>query len=88
MMRSAPADAAAQLGNVRCPALIVEGSLDVDWADPRAEGAAIVAEMPAGLARLEVVEGAGHYPHVQYPDEVAALILAFLRGDAGGRAGA
>ncbi|WP_405425742.1 alpha/beta fold hydrolase [Micromonospora sp. NBC_00617] len=78
MRRSAPVDAGAQLGNVRCPVLIVEGSLDPDWADPRAEGEAIVAALPAGLGRLEVIEGAGHYPHVQYPDETAALLLAFL----------
>jgi pimeloyl-ACP methyl ester carboxylesterase len=84
MMRSTPADAGAQLGNVRCPVLIVEGSLDADWADPEAEGAAIVAEMPAGLARLEVIEGAGHYPHVQYPDEVGSLILAFLHANVRG----
>ena len=82
MMRSTPADAGAQLGNVRCPALIVEGSLDPDWADPRAEGAAIVAEMPAGLGRLETIEGAGHYPHVQHPHEVVSLLLAFLQANA------
>ncbi len=40
MGQSAPTDAGAQLGNVRCPALIVEGSLDPDWVDPRAEGEA------------------------------------------------
>jgi pimeloyl-ACP methyl ester carboxylesterase len=79
MGQSAPVDAGAQLANVRCPALIVEGTLDPDWADPRAEGEAIVAAMPAGLARLEMIEGAGHYPHTQYPDETAALIVAFLR---------
>ena len=79
MGQSAPVDAGAQLANVRCPALIVEGTLDPDWADPRAEGEAIVAAMPAGLARLEMIEGAGHYPHVQYPDEVVALVFAFLR---------
>jgi pimeloyl-ACP methyl ester carboxylesterase len=67
---------------VRCPALIVEGSLDPDWADPRAEGAAIVAEMPAGLGRLETIEGAGHYPHVQHPHEVVSLLLAFLQANA------
>ena len=49
--RSAPVDAGAQLANVHCPALIIEGSLDPDWADPRAEGEAIVAAMPAGLAK-------------------------------------
>lgn len=58
MGRSAPVDAGAQLANVRCPALIVEGTLDPDWADPVAEGEAIVAGMPAGLARLETIEGA------------------------------
>jgi pimeloyl-ACP methyl ester carboxylesterase len=82
MGRSAPADAGAQLAGVRCPALIVEGSLDPDWADPRAEGADIVAAMPAGVARLSVVEGAGHYPHTQYPEEVVALMLPFLRAHA------
>ncbi|MFI5960233.1 alpha/beta fold hydrolase [Cryptosporangium sp. NPDC051539] len=79
MGRSAPTDAAAQLANVRCPALIIEGTRDPDWVDPRAEGEAIVAEMPAGLARLELIEGAGHYPHTQYPDQTAALILTFLK---------
>jgi pimeloyl-ACP methyl ester carboxylesterase len=82
MGQSAPTDAGAQLGNVACPALIVEGSLDPDWADPRAEGEAIVAALPPGLGSLQVIDGAGHYPHVQYPDETTALILAFLRANA------
>ncbi|MGW0505074.1 alpha/beta fold hydrolase [Micromonospora sp. NPDC003241] len=82
MMKSTPADAGAQLGNVRCPALIIEGSLDPDWADPKAEGEAIVAAMPPGVAALEVIAGAGHYPHVQYPDQVVNLVLAFLEANA------
>ncbi|MFD5700278.1 alpha/beta fold hydrolase [Streptomyces lasiicapitis] len=82
MTLAAPSDAGAQLANVRCPALIVEGSLDPDWADPQAEGEAIVAAMPAGLARLEMIEGAGHYPHVQHPDEVVSLVIAFLHAHA------
>ncbi len=82
MGRSAPVDAGKQLGNVRCPTLIVEGSLDPDWADPRVEGEAIVAAMPAGLAKLEVIEGAGHYPHTQFPTETVALLLPFLKAHA------
>ncbi|NPC96574.1 alpha/beta fold hydrolase [Nocardioides sp. zg-DK7169] len=82
MARSAPVDAGARLGEVRCPALVVEGSLDPDWADPRAEGEAVVAAMPAGIATLAVVEGAGHYPHTQFPDETAALVLGFLEANA------
>ncbi|MFI1412464.1 alpha/beta fold hydrolase [Streptomyces sp. NPDC020707] len=81
MGRSAPTDAGAQLGNVRCPVLVVMGTLDPDWADPHAEGSAIVGDLPAGLGRLEMIEGAGHYPHDQFPDEVLSLVLDFLRTD-------
>ena len=77
--KSTPADAGAQLPNVRCPALVVMGTLDPDFADPRAEGDAIVAAMPAGLGRVATVEGAGHYPHAQSPDAVAALVIPFLK---------
>ena len=73
-----PADAGAQLGNVRCPVLVVQGGADCDWADPRAEGEAIVAALPAGLGRLVVIDGAGHYPHAQHPAEVATAMTAFL----------
>ena len=82
MMKSAPTDAGAQLGNVRCPVLVVQGSADPDWADPRAEGEAIVAALPAGLGRLEMIDGAGHYPHVQYPEQVVSTMLAFLQANA------
>ena len=77
--KTTPADAGAQLPNVRCPALVVMGTLDPDFADPRAEGDAIVAAMPAGLGRVATVEGAGHYPHAQSPDQVAALAIGFLK---------
>ncbi|MFF1410555.1 alpha/beta fold hydrolase [Streptomyces sp. NPDC058289] len=79
MGMSAPTDAGARLGDVRCPALIVEGDLDCDWADPAAEGAAIVAELPAGRGRLVTIEGAGHYAHAQFPSETAAAIVSFLK---------
>ncbi|MET8748359.1 alpha/beta hydrolase [Streptomyces sp. NPDC004728] len=82
MGRSAPTDAGAQLGKVRCPVLVVMGTLDPDWADPHAEGSAIVDALPSGLGRLEMIEGAGHYPHDQFPDQVVSLMLAFLRSDA------
>ncbi|MFF9627924.1 alpha/beta fold hydrolase [Streptomyces fradiae] len=82
MGRTTPADAGAQLGRVRCPVLVVMGTDDPDWADPRAEGAAVVGELPPGLGRLDMIEGAGHYPHDQYPDQVVSLMLSFLRTDA------
>ncbi|MEU4411075.1 alpha/beta hydrolase [Streptosporangium sp. NPDC023963] len=80
MGKISPADAGEQLGNVTCPTLVVQGGLDPDWTSPRAEGEAIVAGLPAGLGRLEMIDGAGHYPHVQYPQQTLAAILRFLDG--------
>jgi pimeloyl-ACP methyl ester carboxylesterase len=77
--KSTPADAGAQLPNIRCPALVIMGTLDPDFADPRAEGDAIVAAMPAGLGTVAMVDGAGHYPHAQSPDQMAALVIPFLK---------
>jgi len=77
--KSTPADAGAQLPNVRCPALVIMGTLDPDFPDPRAEGEAIAAAMPPGLGTLAMIDGAGHYPHAQFPDEVAALVTGFLK---------
>ncbi|MFE2942641.1 alpha/beta fold hydrolase [Streptomyces sp. NPDC059255] len=81
MGRADPADAGARLGDVRCPVLVVMGTLDPDWTDPHAEGSAIVDALRPGLGRLEMIEGAGHYPHDQFPDEVVSLLLAFLRSE-------
>jgi pimeloyl-ACP methyl ester carboxylesterase len=78
MGQSAPTDAGAQLPNITCDALVVMGTLDPDWADPRAEADGIVAAMPAGRGTVTMIDGAGHYPHAQYPAEVAAAMVPFI----------
>jgi pimeloyl-ACP methyl ester carboxylesterase len=83
MGRSRPSDAGAALGRIQCPALVFEGTLDSDWPDTKAEGDAIIAAMPAGLGRLVMVSGAGHYAHAQFPDQVASALLPFLKEHAG-----
>lgn len=60
--------------------MIVEGSADLDWADPRAEGEQTLANLRPDLDELAVIDGAGHYPHVRTPDQVLALSLPFLAG--------
>lgn len=74
--------AAAQLANVQCAALVVMGRDDSDFPNPAAEALAIVALLPAGLGRYEMIDHAGHYPHAQYPQEVADVILPFLAENA------
>ncbi|MFD1543860.1 alpha/beta fold hydrolase [Nonomuraea guangzhouensis] len=76
---SAPTDAGALLPDLQVPALVVMGTLDPDWASPEAEAQGIVAAMPEGRGTIAMIEGAGHYPHAQFPDEVAAAVLSFLK---------
>ncbi len=78
-LKTSPADAGDALPRIPGPALIIMGDEAAAWADPRAEAEGIVAEMPAGAGMIEVIKGAGHYPHAQCPDEVAGLITSFLR---------
>jgi hypothetical protein len=35
--------------------------------------------MPAGIGTVAVVSGGVHYIHAQSPDEVAALVIPFLK---------
>ncbi|KQQ26881.1 alpha/beta fold hydrolase [Frondihabitans sp. Leaf304] len=79
MTKSAPVDAGAQLANVQCPVLVIEGSADPDWTDPREEGTRILGDLPAGLGELAVIDGAGHYPHTETPGAVLELVVPFLR---------
>jgi pimeloyl-ACP methyl ester carboxylesterase len=77
MARPCPIDAMALGPRVRCPALIVMGTRDRDVRDPRAEAEAVAATL-AGPTRIALVQGAGHYPHAQFPAETAAAVLDFL----------
>jgi pimeloyl-ACP methyl ester carboxylesterase len=78
-MKTSPADAGAALPRISCPALVIMGTEDPDWADPQAEAEGIIAAMPAGLGAVAMIKGRGHYPHAECPDEVAVLTTSFLR---------
>ncbi|GIW07287.1 MAG: hydrolase [Dehalococcoidia bacterium] len=77
-MLDAPRDGVeARLADVRVPVLVVMGTKDPDFPDPAAE-AALVAERIQGQVAL--IDGAGHYPHAELPDQTADVILRFLQG--------
>jgi pimeloyl-ACP methyl ester carboxylesterase len=77
--RTTPADAEAKLPEVRRPLLVIMGSEDPDFRDPRAEGEAIIAAVPAGIGEVAVVEGGGHYAQAEYASRIAELIVGFLQ---------
>jgi pimeloyl-ACP methyl ester carboxylesterase len=78
-MKTSPADAGAALPRISCPALVIMGTEDPDWASPQTEAEGIIAAMPAGLGAVAMIRGRGHYPHAECPDEVAVLTTSFLR---------
>lgn len=76
MVWSSKADAAARLGQVRAPLLVVMGGKDPDFPDPAAEAAYVAGAMNG---TVHMVAGAGHYPHAEMPAETAPGILEFLQ---------
>jgi 3-oxoadipate enol-lactonase len=68
--------ASTRLGDLRMPTLVLVGDRDVRDFQELAERFA--REIPS--ARLEVIEGAGHLPSLERPDEFDRLLAEFLRG--------
>jgi len=69
-------DASAYLHRINCPALLVVGREDA-WS-PVAQHQEMARLLPH--ARLEIVDGAGHFAPVERPDAVARLVAPFLLG--------
>ena len=65
----------ARIPKVRAPVLVMMGSQDPDFDNPAAE-AKWVADHLHGKKLM--IAGAGHYPHVEYPDIASAAIVAFI----------
>jgi pimeloyl-ACP methyl ester carboxylesterase len=66
---------AERIARVDIPTLVVMGGADSHFKNPRTEAASI-AEETGGTAHI--VDEAGHYPHVEFPDDVASAITTFL----------
>ena len=67
-------DVVAELGVVHCPTLIVHGRQDPI---PLTSSAETARALPN--ARLVTIEGSGHVPYVEAPDELFDAITRFLR---------
>ena len=82
MTRTSTAECEAKLGSIAVPALIVMGSKDPDFEDPAAEARLVGERLHGGFA---MIDGAGHYPHVEDPGEVADRVDRFVSGLKGAR---
>lgn len=75
MIGLSKADTTAILARNHVPALVVMGTRDPDFPDPVAEARWLADTL--GAESL-LVEGAGHYPHLEMPERVAPQLLDFL----------
>jgi pimeloyl-ACP methyl ester carboxylesterase len=75
MVGLSKADTEALVARSRVPALVVMGSRDPDFADAAAEARWLGQAL--GTPPL-IVDGAGHYPHLEMPERVAPALLDFL----------
>lgn len=64
-------------GRIAAPTLVASGALDFIW--PAATGRDLSASI-AG-SRFITLETAGHFPHIQTPEQCAEIIIAFLAGE-------
>jgi pimeloyl-ACP methyl ester carboxylesterase len=70
-------DVLDDLARVDCPTLVCVG--EIDPVTPVAAAREIVDALPEGSARLEVMEGAGHFPWRDAPDRYWPLVSDFVR---------
>ncbi len=65
----------ARIPDVHPPVLVVMGTKDSDFSDPAAEADWVATHLHG---KKLMVDGAGHYPHVEYPDIVAPAVIEFI----------
>lgn len=75
MVGLSKADTEGLVPRSRVPALVVMGTRDPDFADATAEARWLGRSL--GSEPL-IVDGAGHYPHLEMPERVAPALLEFL----------
>ena len=70
-------DIVDQLSRVESPVLVCTGELDP--VTPVGAAEEIVCALREGLARLEIIAGAGHFTWMDAPDRYWPVVARFLR---------
>jgi pimeloyl-ACP methyl ester carboxylesterase len=76
MMIASKAASEARIKQINAPALVLMGTKDPDFKAPAAEAAWVAGQLNASF---EMIEGAGHYPHVEMPEVAGPRIIKFLK---------
>jgi proline iminopeptidase len=70
-----------QLSTIVCPTLVSVGELDP--VTPVAASEEVVGALPEGVAQLQVLAGAGHFPWMDAPDQYWPVVIGFVHATAG-----
>ena len=70
-------DIVDQLGRVDSPTLVAAGELDP--VTPVAAAEEIVRALPEGIARLEIIDGGGHFTWMDAPGRFWPMIIEFIQ---------
>jgi pimeloyl-ACP methyl ester carboxylesterase len=65
-----------RLSKVKAPALVIMGTKDPDFKQPVQEAQFLGNALHAPV---HMIEGAGHYPHAEMPEQVAPLLISFFQ---------
>jgi pimeloyl-ACP methyl ester carboxylesterase len=76
MMITSKKASEARVPRVSAPTLVLMGTKDPDFKNPAAEAAWLAGKLKGSF---EMIEAAGHYPHVEMPEIVGPRLLAFLK---------
>ena len=75
MAFASKSDVEARLKQVKQPVLAIAGTKDPDFEHPEAEINWILTQMTGEKA---MIANAGHYPHLEYADQVTKLVTKFI----------
>ena len=76
MLSSSKADCEARIPAVTARTLVIMGEKDPDFPNPRAEADWVISVLHG---QLQMIPGAGHYPHAEMPEPTSKAIIAFLK---------
>ena len=75
MVFASKSDVEAQLKNIKSPVLAIGGSKDPDFINPEDEVDWIMSVVHG---QKSMIQGAGHYPHLEFPEQVLKLVEKFI----------
>lgn len=78
MIASSKAASEERLSKVRVPSLVLMGTRDPDFPEPAVEAKRVAGAMGG---EMQMIEGAGHYPHAEMPEVLTPHLLRFLRAE-------